>query len=536
MIGPVGVGVVRDLRHALYARLQTLGLSFYDRTPAGAIISRLMDDVAVLQSLITTQVLAILTDAGTTIAVLGLLLAYDVRVGLVALLVLSLYAAEFRYFSRRIRSGSLEVRERLDRVFGHLKERLDGVLVVRAYGREQAEIAEFADRIHAAHGPRIRVGRLGAAFSNLSTALNGIGTTVVFAVAAFGALQGRMTIGEAAASATLASLLFGPISRLADLISIFEQASASVERLGEILDRKPEVQEPRVPRPIGRAHGLVEFDCVGFAYKPGHPVLRDIRLRVEPGMKVALVGPTGCGKSTLMNLFLRFYDPTMGEIRLDGIPLDCLATADLRLQIGVVPQEPTVFSRTLADNIRYGAADADFARVEAAARAALVHDFAVSLPRSYETLVGEGGYKLSQGERQRLAIARALCKDSPVIVLDEATSSLDPTGEALIQAAMSNLLADRTVFIIAHRLATVVGADLIVVMDGGRIVQTGDHEALLADPGGLYAQLAARQMIVPMPSGGRNLDDEAESWPFLAGEATPRSFDPVPAALEAKSA
>jgi ABC-type multidrug transport system fused ATPase/permease subunit len=235
------------------------------------------------------------------------------------------------------------------------------------------------------------------------------------------------------------------------------------------------------------------FDRVGFSYRPGEPVVWDIRLSVEPGLKVALVGPTGCGKSTLVNLLMRFYDPTWGEIRLDGVPIRDLPTRTLRDQVGVVLQEPVVFAMSLAANVRYGAPEADDDRVEAAARAALVHEYAEALPQGYATIVGEGGYKLSQAERQRLAIARALCKQPALVVLDEATSSLDTPSEALIQAALANLLRGRTAFIIAHRLSTIVDADLIVVMDGGLIVQMGTHRQLLADPDGLYRRLCARQ-------------------------------------------
>jgi ABC-type multidrug transport system fused ATPase/permease subunit len=243
-------------------------------------------------------------------------------------------------------------------------------------------------------------------------------------------------------------------------------------------------------------------------------VLKGISLAVGPGMKVALVGPTGCGKTTLVNLLTRFYDPASGEIRLDGTPIRRLSTADLRRQIGVVPQEPVVFARSLADNIRYGVPDASDEQVEAAARAALVHPFAQALPQGYATSVGEGGHKLSQGERQRLVIARAFCKDPSLVILDEATSALDPVGEALIQASLSNLLRDRTAFIIAHRLATVVDADLIVVMEGGRIVQVGTHRELLADADGLYRRLCLRQFGEPDLADGWRPDEPSPHRPL----------------------
>ena len=524
VIGPVGLGVVRDLRHGLYARLQRIGLSYYDRTPAGAILSRLTDDVAVFESLFTGQSVTILTDLATTVVILGLLIAQGTRTAVVVAAIMVAYACVFGWFTRRIRRGTSEVRDRLDRVFGHLKEKIDGMLVVKAYAREEAEIAEFAGRIASAHEPRLRVGRLGAMFTNLTVALNGVGTALVFGVAAVEVLGGRMTPGEAVTAATLAGLLFGPISRLADLTNIFEQTAASAERLGEILDMEPDVREPEHPVPVGPIRGAVEFDRVGFGYRPGRPVVWDVRLKIRPGMKVALVGPTGCGKSTLMNLLLKFYDPTWGRIRLDGVPLSDYASADLRRSIGVVLQDGMLFSGTLAENIAYGAPGADRGRIEAAARAAQLHEFAMGLPQGYDTVLGEGGPKLSRGEEQRVAIARAFCKDPALVILDEATSSLDTESEARIDSAIRNLLAGRTAFIIAHRLATVVDADLIVVMDGGLVVQTGTHEQLMAEDDGLYARLHARQF------GDVRRHRAAAPRPRLL--ASPRSSKPASALAE----
>jgi subfamily B ATP-binding cassette protein MsbA len=499
VVGRIGQGIVRDLRHAMYDRLQRLSLAYYDRTPSGAILSRLMDDVGAIQIFLTSQTFTILTDLGTTVAITWLLLHRSPRLALVVFAFAPLYALNFRYFMRKIRAANTAIRQKMDRIFGNLKAKLDGTLVIKSHAREPEEVVDFAGQLDDVHGSRVQENQLGTAFANISAAISGLGTATVFAVGAVEALAGRLSPGGVVSTAALAALIFGPIARLADLAYVFEQAGASVDRLGEILDLEPDVREPSpglaaaLPAADGRARGLVEFDRVGFGYRPGEPVVWDIRLRAEPGTTVALVGPTGCGKSTLVNLLLRFYDPTWGQIRLDGVPLDQLPTSLLRRQIGVVLQDPVVFRLSLADNIRYGNPKATDEQVEQAARAALVHDFAIALPDGYNTLVGEGGHKLSQGERQRLAIARALCNDPALVVLDEATSSLDTAGEALIQQALANLLKGRTAFIIAHRLSTIVDADLIVVMEGGLIVQKGTHAELLARTDGLYRRLCARQ-------------------------------------------
>jgi subfamily B ATP-binding cassette protein MsbA len=502
-IGRIGQGVVRDLRHRMYERLQQLGLAYYDKTPSGAIIARVMDDVGAIQVFVTSQTFSILTDLGTTLAIAALLLSRDWRLAAVVLVVSPLFALNFRYFMGRIRDTNTIIRGKMDLLFGNLKAKLDGTIVIKVCAREPEEIVEFAGQLDDAHVPRVRESQLGAAFSNLSILIGGLGTALVFSVGALEVLEGRMTPGGVVATAALAGMVFGPVARLADLAYVFEQTAASVDRLGEILDLEADIVEPTLaevrtlPGPGGRARGAVEFDRVGFGYQEGEPVVWDIRLKVEPGMKIALVGPTGCGKSTLVNLLMRFYDPTWGEIRLDGVPIRTIPTRTLRRQVGVVLQDPVIFRLSLADNIRYGAPGAGDEQVEAAAKAALVHDFAVALPEGYATIVGEGGHKLSQGERQRLAIARALCKEPALVVLDEATSSLDTPSEALIQAALANLLRDRTAFIIAHRLSTIVDADRIIVMDGGLIVQMGTHAQLMADRDGLYRRLCARQFGEP---------------------------------------
>jgi ABC-type multidrug transport system fused ATPase/permease subunit len=367
--------------------------------------------------------------------------------------------------------------------------------VVRAAAAEAEEISKFSRQMSALHEPRLRTNQLGIAFSNLCLGVGGAGASLVFAVGAGEVLAGRLTIGELIAASALAALLFTPITRLSELATLVQQASASMTRLSEILDHPLPLTRAgfwspaSVIAPAKPLGGDVEFDNVSFQYLPGRPVLQDVSLRIQPGWKVAVVGPTGSGKTTLMNLLLRFYEPIAGEIRLDGERLSDLPLAALRELTGVVPQDPVIFRGTLGDNIRYGTPTASDDVVASAAQVALVDTIAQRLPRGYETLVGEGGHPLSQGERQRIAIARLFCKNPSLVVLDEATSSLDRASEILVQRALDNLLAGRTTFVIAHRLETVLTADQIVVMDQGRIVQKGRHEELVADRAGLYRRL-----------------------------------------------
>jgi ATP-binding cassette subfamily B protein len=488
LAGWTGERILADLRASLFSHLQRLSLGFYERNRAGVIISRLTNDVDALDQLVTEGLNSLLRNSLTLLGSATLLFVLDWRLALATLAVFPVMGVATALFRARSARAYRAVRERLALVTAALAEDIAGVRVVQAFAREQLSRERFRHVNARYREANQRTVVLNGLYFPFVDFLSAAATAVVLGYGGLLVSGGDLTVGTLFAFIGYLSNFFDPVQELSQLYNTLLSATAALDKIMDLLEEEPQVRDHPAVRPLPRIEGHVRFRGVCFGYGDGPDVLHDIDLEVPAGTTVALVGHTGAGKSTLVKLLARFYDPRRGSVEIDGVDLRHVSQASLRRQLGIVPQQGFLFAGSVRDNIAFARPQAPLDEVVAAARAVGAHSFIAELEQGYDTQLGERGVRLSLGQRQLIAFARALLADPRILILDEATSSVDIGTERAIEAALRRLLAGRTAFVIAHRLSTIRGADLLVVLDHGRIVEQGSHRELLAR-GGLYASL-----------------------------------------------
>jgi subfamily B ATP-binding cassette protein MsbA len=503
IFGFVGHRMTTDFRIEFFSHIQSLSLRFFQERRVGEILSRMSNDISVIQNALVTIPVALLRQSITLLGALAIILYLNWKLTGLILLILPPLMIFARVFGRRLKVFSEKLQDQVAQAVVVLEEVMSSIKIVKSFTREPYERNRFQEKIETAFERAVDKLKISAFFGPFILGLTFLVSALLIWYGGYQVMQGATTPGELAAFFLYALIIAGPIGTFVRLYTQIQEAHGAIQRVYEILDTEPIVQNPENPVSLENITGSIQFENVSFGYQDTG-VIHDVSFDVLPGQTVALVGPSGAGKSTIIKLLLRFFDPNSGTIRLDGHDIRTLDRKSFLSQIGLVPQETLLFGGTVRENILYGKLDATEAELEEAAQKANAHEFITNMEKGYDTIVGEKGTKLSGGERQRIAIARAILKDPKILVLDEATSSLDNRSESLIKEGLETLMAHRTTFIVAHRLSTIHKADQIIVLDKGCIVETGQHENLMNNKG-LYHTLYTMKMLDPTVHEGSGL-------------------------------